>query len=77
MERYKNINSIKEVKKVLEDFQELYKNKDISKVDNYVDEEFSSREGLAVIGSSRGQWCFNTEDIKTLIKSHFASENNY
>lgn len=77
MERYKNINSIKEVKKVLEDFQELYKNKDISKVDNYVDEEFSSREGLAVIGSSRGQWCFNTEDIKTLIKSHLANENNY
>lgn len=77
MERYKNINSIEEVKKVLGDFQELYKCKDIKKVDNYVDEEFSSREGLAVLGSSMGQWCFNTEDIKTLIKSHFASENNY
>lgn len=77
MERYKNINSIEEVKKVLEDFQELYKNKDISKVDNYVDEGFSSREGLAVLGSSMGQWCFNTEDIKTLIKSHLDNENNY
>lgn len=77
MERYKNINSIKEVKKVLKDFQELYKNKDISKVDNYVDEEFSSREGLAVLGSSMGQWCFNTDDIKTLIKSHVANENKY
>ncbi len=77
MEKYKNINSIEEVKKVLGDFQELYKNKDIKRVDNYVDEEFSSREGLAVLGSSMGQWCFNTEDIKTLIKSHFASENNY
>lgn len=77
MERYKNINSIEEVKKVLGDFQELYKNKDISKVDNYVDEEFSSREGLAVLGSSMGQWCFNTEDIKRLIKSHLANENNY
>ncbi|WP_291574300.1 nuclear transport factor 2 family protein [Clostridium sp. UBA4548] len=77
MERYKNINSIEEVKKVLGDFQELYKNKDISKVDNFVDEEFSSREGLAVLGSSMGQWCFKTEDIKTLIKSHLANENNY
>lgn len=77
MERYKNINSIEEVKKVLGDFQELYKYKDIKKVDNYVDEEFSSREGLAVLGSSMGQWCFNTEDIKTLIKSHLANENNY
>ncbi|EQB87869.1 ketosteroid isomerase-like protein [Clostridium punense] len=77
MERYKNINSIEEVKKVLGDFQELYKCKDIKKVDNYVDEEFSSREDLAVLGSSMGQWCFNTEDIKTLIKSHLANENNY
>jgi len=77
MKRYKDINSIKEVTGVLADFQELYKYKDIRKADNYVDEAFSSREGLAVFGSSMGQWCFNSDDVKALIKSHLANENNY
>lgn len=33
MERYKNINSNNEVNKVLEKLQELYKKKDMSKVE--------------------------------------------
>lgn len=77
MERYKNINSINAVKEVLGGFQELYREKNMRRVDDYVDEVFSSREGLAVLGSSMGQWCFNSHDIKTLIKSHLDNENSY
>ncbi|MEG0308499.1 MAG: hypothetical protein RR636_11175 [Clostridium sp.] len=77
MERYKNINSINEVKKVLGGFQELYKEKDASDVDDYINKVFSSNDGLAVLGSGMGQWCFNIEDINSLIKSHLSNENNY
>lgn len=77
MERYKNTNSINEVKGVLADFQELYTEKDMSKLDGYVNKAFSSKDGLAVFGSGMNQWCFNTDDIKTLIKSHWGNENNY
>lgn len=77
MERYKNINSINEVKEVLGGLQELYKEKDMRKINNYVNKVFSSKDGLVVFGSSMEQWCFNTDDIKTLINSHLANENNY
>ena len=77
MEGYKNINSINEVKEVLEKFQEVYSKKDINELDDYVKQAFSFKDGLAVVGSGVNQWCFNAEDIKTLIKSHLASENNY
>lgn len=77
MERYKNISSINEVKIVLGGFQELYKEKGIEKVDDYVNEIFSSKDGLAVFGSSMAQWCFSIDDIKMLIKAHFAAEYNY
>lgn len=77
MEGYKNINSINEVKVVLGGFQELYKEKGIEKVDDYVNEVFWSKDGLAVFGSSMDQWCFNTSDIKILIKTHLAAESNY
>ena len=77
MERYKNINSINEVKEVLGNLQELYLEKDMRKLAECVNEIFSLKDGLAVLGSGMNQWCFNTDDIKKLIKSHWASESNY
>lgn len=77
MERYKNINSIKEVKEILQNFQELYAKKDMSQLETFVKEAFSLQDGLAVLGSGMNQWCFNADDIKTLISSHWANENNY
>lgn len=76
MDTYKNNNSINEVMELLTSFQKLYQCKDISNIDNYVDEAFSSSEGLAILGSSMGQWCFNTDAVKTLIRSHLTNENN-
>ena len=77
MEGYKNIKSISEVKEVLEKFQELYSKKDISSVDEYVNNGFSLKDGLVVLGNGMNQWCLNTEDIKTIIKAHLSNENNY
>lgn len=77
MERYKDINSINEVKEVLENFQKLYTEKDMSLMENFVNEAFSLKHGLTVLGSGINQWCFNTDDIKALIESQWADENNY
>ena len=76
MEGYKNVNSINEVKEVLEGFQELYSKKDMRSLDDYVNSAFSFKDGLAVLGSEMNQWCCNAEEIKKLIKSHLADENN-
>lgn len=77
MKRYKNLNSINEVNEVLENFQELYTKKDISQIDNFVKNSFSLKEGFSVLGSGMSEWCYNIDDIKALIKSHFSNENNY
>jgi hypothetical protein len=74
---YKDINSINEVKKVLENFQEVYTKKDINKVDEVIENLFSSREGITVLGSGMNQWCFNKLEIKELIKSHLDEDNKY
>lgn len=77
MESYKSINSINEVKAVLKNFQVLYTDRDMNQIENFVKEAFSLKDGLAVLGSGMNQWCFNTDDIKALIKSHLDNENNY
>lgn len=77
MEKYKDINSINEVKEVLENFQELYTKKDMSQLDDFVKNAFSLNDGLAIVGSGMDQWCFNHGDIKALIKSHWDKEDNY
>jgi len=77
MERYKNINSINEVNKMLEKLQELYTKKDMSQVENFACKAFSLRDGFSILGSGINQWCSNIDDMKALIKSHFDNENNY
>lgn len=77
MERYKDINSITEVKSVLDRFQELYRMKDIDGLGGYINNTFSSNDGLVVLGSGMNQWCFNYDDIKALIESQWDDKNLY
>lgn len=77
MEKFKNGNSINEVKKVLEKLQQQYTKKNMDELENFVANSFSFKRGLAVLGSGMNQWCFNTEDITELIKSHWNNENSY
>lgn len=77
MKEYKNKSSINEVIEVLDKFQELYTKKDEDLLDDFVENTFSIEPGLAVLGSTMNQWCFNIEDIKKLMKSHWNNENNY
>lgn len=77
MKDYKDINSINKVKEALKKFQTLYIDKDMSNIEDFVKEAFSIKDGLAVLGSGMNQWCFNAEDIITLIKSHLDDKNNY
>lgn len=77
LEKFKNINSIEEVKGVLEKFQQAYDRKATNQVDTFVEEMFSSKEGLVVIGSGMEQWAFNLEDTKKLIAKHWREDNQY
>jgi hypothetical protein len=77
MEEYKNSGSIREVRKVLEDFQHFYAQRDTSGVDRIIDELCSSKEGIVLLGSGMDEWCFNKIEAKELIKSHLREENNY
>lgn len=77
MKNYKNVNSINEVKEVLKNLQDLYTKKDMSKLDDFAREAFSLKDGAIVLGSEMNQWCFDVNDIKELIRSHWNTENNY
>ncbi|MDT8715128.1 nuclear transport factor 2 family protein [Clostridium sp. 19966] len=77
MEKYKNIDSIEEVNTVLTKFQQGYKSKTVDGVNTFVNEMFSDKAGLVVIGSGINQWAFNLEGTKKIIKNHWAEENKH
>jgi len=77
MKKYDNIYSINEVKCVLEKFQVGYTKKEIANIDFFVNEMFSKRDGLVVLGSGMNQWAFNLEDTKKIIEKHWSEKNNY
>jgi ketosteroid isomerase-like protein len=77
MVEFKNINSINEVKEVLKNFQEFYAKRNRIELEAYIENAFSTKDGLAVLGSGMNQWCYNTNDIKKLIEAHWADDNKY
>ncbi|MCM0650263.1 nuclear transport factor 2 family protein [Clostridium swellfunianum] len=58
-----------EIKKVLSEFQEGYTKRDLSKVENFVEELFIAREDICVLGTGTGELFLGTEQVKTLIKN--------
>jgi len=77
MKKYKNIDSINEVKSVLGKFQNGYTKKEIVNIDLFANEMFSTKDGLVVLGSGMDQWAFNLEDTKEIIKKHWSKKDNY
>lgn len=59
-----NSCSVNEIKEVLNRFQEGFTKKDISKLDYFVKDMFSLKEGLAVLGNGLKQCAYSLEDIK-------------
>lgn len=77
MEKFDNKYSFNEVKEVIEKFQVGYRQKEIMNIDLFVDEMFSKKDGLVVLGSGMDQWAFNAADTKKIIEKHWSKENNY
>ncbi len=58
-----------ELIKVLDIFQEGYIERDIRKIDSFMDALFDKNEDVIVVGTSNGEWCLNYDEVKEIFLS--------
>jgi hypothetical protein len=59
----------KQIKKVLECFQEGYTNRAIDNIDEYMKKLFGDGEDLVILGTGSSEWCLNYEQCKEIFLS--------
>ncbi|MFL0269336.1 nuclear transport factor 2 family protein [Candidatus Clostridium radicumherbarum] len=64
----KSKEEYEEIRKVLMQFQSGYTNRDIEKIDAFVEELFVSEKDTYILGTGTGELFFGKEQIKTLIE---------
>lgn len=63
------MESVAEIRKVLQSFQDGYSKRDISVVDKFIDELFADDKDALIIGTGSDEWCRGREGIRELIES--------
>ncbi|MEG1256206.1 nuclear transport factor 2 family protein [Clostridium sp.] len=63
-------NDIKnELIEILNIFEEAYIQRDVNKIDNFMDSLFDKNENVIVVGTSGGEWCIGYEEVKDIFLS--------
>ena len=52
--------------KVLQKFQDAYTQRDVSKVDSFLDELFIRNDSLQIIGTGQDEWCVGCQEAREL-----------
>lgn len=58
-----------ELIEVLNIFQEGYVERDINKIDSFMNALFDKNESVIVVGTSNGEWCLSYEEVKEIFLS--------
>ena len=60
---------VNELTQVLNTFEEGYIQRDISKIDSFMDTLFDKNENVIIVGTSCGEWCIGYEEVKNIFLS--------
>lgn len=60
---------VNELTQVLNTFEEAYIQRDVSKIDSFMDALFDKNENVIIVGTSCGEWCIGYEEVKNIFLS--------
>lgn len=64
-------NVLREIRGMIERFQEGYTNRDFSSINTYIDELFAKDTDVLMIGTGDLEWCLGIDEVKKMIQSHW------
>jgi hypothetical protein len=68
---------IRQVKESLLKLQDFYYEKDLSRLNDYINESFVSSEDVSLIGTGFKDWYFGLDEVRAAVKNHIENEEEY